>query len=112
MHTSEQPPIDYKQLFEQQTVLIEQLTQQLAAHVDKEAAMSAEIAKLRKLIFGVKVERFVPAADVTAAELQLALDLQAETVAHCKLTSATTVTYVRTNVEVVPAKPKAHPGRM
>jgi transposase len=112
MQTTEQPPIDYKQLYEQQIRLIEQLTQQLAAHVDKEAAMSAEIARLRKLIFGVKVERFVPAADATATELQLALDLQAETVAHCKLTSATTVEYVRTKIEVVPAKPKAHPGRM
>lgn len=112
MQTSAQPPIDFKQLFEQQAVVIEQLTRQLAAHVDKEAAMSAEIAKLRKMIFGVKVERFVPAADVTAVELQLALDLQAQTVAQCKLTSATTVEYVRTKVELVPTKPKAHPGRM
>jgi transposase len=112
MQTSEHTPNDYKRLFEQQAIVIEQLTQQLAEHIDKEAAMSAEIAKLRKMIFGVKVERFVPAADVTAAELQLALDLQAETVAQCKLTSATTVEYVRTKVEVVPAKPKAHPGRM
>lgn len=112
MQTSGHTPIDYKQLFEQQAVVIEQLTQQLAEHVDKEAMMSAEIAKLRKMIFGVKVERFVPAADVTAVELQLALDLQAETVAQCKLTSATTIEYVRTKVEVVPAKPKAHPGRM
>mgnify|MGYP001601869837 CR=1 FL=1 len=91
---------------------MEQLSRQLAAHVDKEAALSAEIAKLRKLIFGVKVERFVPAADVTAAGLQLALDLQAETVAYCKLTDATTVEYVRTKIEVVTAKPKSHPGRM
>lgn len=112
MQTSEQPSIDYKQLYEQQVAVIEKMTRQLAAHDDKVAAMSAEIARLRKLIFGVKVERFVPAAGVTAAELQLALDLQAETVAQCKLTSATTVEYVRTQVEVIPAKPKAHPGRM
>lgn len=112
MQTLEQPSIDYKQLYEQQVAVIEKMTEQLAAHDDKVAAMSAEIARLRKMIFGVKVERFVPAADVTAAELQLALDLQAETVAHCKLTSATTVEYVRTTVEVVAAKPKAHPGRM
>lgn len=91
---------------------MKQLTQQMAALVDKEAALSAEIARLRKLIFGVKVERFVPAAGVTTSGLQLALDLQAETVAQCKLTSASTVEYVRTNVEVVPSKPKAHPGRM
>jgi transposase len=112
MQLSAPPHIDYRQLYEQQLVVMEQLSRQLAAHVDKEAALSAEIAKLRKLIFGVKVERFVPSADVTAAELQLTLDLQAETVAHCKLTGATTVEYVRTKVEIVTAKSKAHPGRM
>ena len=112
MQTVEQSSPDYKQLYEQQVAVIEQLSQQLAAHDDKVASMSAEIARLRKLIFGVKVERFVPAAGVTTAELQLSLNLQAETVAHCKLTSATTVSYVRTNMELVPAKPKAHPGRM
>jgi transposase len=112
MQTSEQPPIDYKQLYEQQIVVIEKMTQQLDAHFDKVATLSAEIAKLRKMIFGVKIERFVPAADVTAAQLQLALDLQAETVAQCKITSATTVEYVRTKMELVPVKPKAHPGRM
>jgi len=112
MQTPESPHIDYKQLYEQQLVVMENLTQQLAAHVDKEAALSAEIAKLRKMIFGVKAERFIPAAGVTASGLQLALDLSVETVAHCKLTSATTVEYVRTRVEIVPAKPKAHPGRM
>jgi transposase len=111
MQESAPPHIDYRQLYEQQLVVMEQLTRQLTAHVDKEAALSAEIARLRKLIFGVKAERFVPAADVTAPELQLALDLQAETVAHCKLTSATKVEYVRTKVEMI-AKPKAHPGRM
>lgn len=112
MQTAAPSSPDYKQLYEQQVAVIEQLSQQLAAHDDKVAAMSAEIARLRKLIFGVKVERFVPAAGVTAAELQLSLQLQAETVAHCKLTSATTVSYVRTNMELVPAKPKPHPGRM
>ncbi len=112
MQLSATPHIDYKQLYEQQVVVMKQLTQQMAALVDKEAALSAEIARLRKLIFGVKVERFVPAAGVTTSGLQLALDLQAETVAQCKLTSASTVEYVRTNVEVVPSKPKAHPGRM
>jgi len=74
--------------------------------------LSAEIAQLRKMIFGVRAERFVPAPDVTPAQLQLALGLSAETVAQCKLTSATTVHYVRTKMEVTPARPKAHPGRM
>ena len=112
MQITGQPNIDYKQLYDQQVAVIEQMTRQLAEHIDKEAAMSAEIVKLRKLIFGVKVERFVPAAGVTPAELQLALDLSAETVAQCKISSTTTVEYVRTKIEVIAASPKAHPGRM
>lgn len=109
---SEQPPIDYKQLYEQQVGIIEKMTEQLAAHVDKQAALSAEIAKLRKMIFGVKVERFVPSVDASTSDLQLALDLSAETVAQCKITNATTIEYVRTKVEVIASKPKMHPGRM
>jgi len=85
------------------------MSKQLAAQHDKAAFLSAENAKLRKMIFGVKSERFVPAEGVTASELQLALDLQAETVALCKLTSAKKIEYIRTKIEV---KPKAHPGRM
>jgi Transposase and inactivated derivatives len=112
MQTVSTTHIDYKQLYEQQLVVLEKLTEQLAAHVDKEAALSAEIARLRRLIFGVKVERFVPSPDATARELQLVLELDAETVAQCKITSATTVEYVRTKVEVVPHKPRIHPGRM
>lgn len=88
------------------------MTEQLAAYDDRVATMSAEVARLRKMMFGVKVERFVPAADITGSGFQLALDLQEETVAHCNLTSANTDTYVRTKVEIVPTKPKAHPGRM
>jgi len=104
--------IDYKQLYEQQIVFIEQLTEQLAVHRDKEALLSSEIAKLRKMIFGVKVERFVPSPDATAPLLQLALDLSAETVAQCKITTAKSIEYVRTKIEVVDVKAKPHPGRM
>lgn len=112
MQTVEQPHIDYKQLYEQQIAVIEKMAQQLAAHSDQVTALSAEVAKLRKMIFGVRVERFIPSADATPAQLQLALDLSAATVAQCKITSATTIEYVRTKVEVIPAKGKAHPGRM
>ena len=112
MQTAEQPPIDYKQLYEQQIAVIEKQAQQLEAHCDKITALSAEVAKLRKMIFGVRIERFIPSPDATPAELQLALDLNAETVSQCKITSATTIEYVRTKVELIPAKPKAHPGRM
>ncbi len=115
MQTAQQPHIDYKQLYEQQLVEIGKLNEALSIEKrelgDQITALSAEVARLRKLIFGVKVERFVPAANATPAQLQLALDLDADTVAQCKITSATTVHYVRTRVEVID-KPKAHPGRM
>lgn len=111
MQAAKEQHIDYKQLYEQQITVIEKMSRQLAAHIDREAAQSAEIAGLRKLIFGVKAERFIPAADATAAELQLALDLNAETIAQCKISSTTTVEYVRTKAEVI-TQPKAHPGRM
>ncbi len=112
MQTAEQEYIDYKQLYEQQITVIEEMTQQMEAQYDQVAVLSAEIAKLRKMIFAVKAERFIPSADATASGLQLVLDLNAETVAQCRITSATTVEYVRTKVEVVPVKPKMHPGRM
>ena len=112
MQTVEPPNIDYKQLYEQQIAVMEQMAQQLAAHGDQVTALSAEVAKLRKMIFGVRIERFIPSPDATAAQLQLALDLSAETVSQCKITSATTIEYVRTRVEVIPAKPKVHPGRL
>jgi transposase len=111
--------IDYKQLYEQQLAVIEQqlaekeqLTKLVEAKRSRIEALSVEIAQLRKMIFGVRRERFVPAPEITPAQLQLALDLSAETVAHCKITSATTVEYVRTKVEVIAVQPKAHPGRM
>lgn len=116
MDGTEAQPIDYKQLYEQQLTRMEKLHEVLATQNkelhDQVTALSAEIAKLRKMIFGVRIERFVPSPDATAAQLQLALDLSAETVAQCKITSVTTVEYIRTKVEVIPAKPGAHPGRM
>ncbi len=60
----------------------------------------------------IRQERFVPSPDATPAVLQLALDLSAETVAQCKITSATTVEYVRTKVEVITSQPRSHPDRM
>lgn len=108
----EQSPVDYKQLYEQQVALIEKQLQQIEAQRDKVTALSAEVAQLRRMIFGVRTERFVPSPDATAAQLQMALDLSAETVKQCRITSATTVHYIRTKLQVVPGTPKAHPGRM
>lgn len=115
--------IDYQQLYEEllavkdnQPAEIEKQYQALLIEKqrlrDQVITLSSEVAQLRKMIFGVKTERFIPSPQATAAQLQLALDLSAETVALCKITSAKTVEYVRTKVEVIPATLKAHPGRM
>lgn len=130
MELAAQQHIDYKQLYEQllavnaqqaelleaqQSIDLEKQYEALLAEEnrlrDQVIVLSAEIAQLRRMIFGVRTERFIPSPDATPAQLQLALDLSAETVAQCKITSTTTVEYVRTKVEVVPAKPKVHPGR-
>jgi transposase len=70
-----------------------------------------ELAQLKKMLFGSKSERFIPTDD-SKVNLQLSLGLDAETIAQCKITDATKVSYIRTKTEVIPHPPKAHPGRM
>jgi len=77
----------------------------------KYAALVHELDQLKKMIFGSKNERFVP-ADESKINPQLSLDLDAETIALCKLTDAVKIEYIRTKTEVTENKPKAHPGRM
>ncbi len=88
---------DYKALYEQQVVIAEDLKRQLD--------------QLKKLIFGSKSERFVPTDD-SKPDVQLKLDLDAETIAQCKLTDKQEIKYIRTKTEVTPNTTKAHPGRM
>ncbi len=118
--------IDYQELHEQQKQLFEQqlaIADDLKGKIERQfsleadlreeiAAVTFELNQLRKLVFGSRRERFIPAPGITKAELQLALDLDAETIAQCKLSSATKIEYIRTRAEVIAAKPKAHPGRM
>jgi transposase len=111
--------IDYKELHEQQlarlTELKEQHEQQLSLEADlreQVAALTFELNQLRKMVFGSRRERFIPAPGITKAELQMALDLDADTIAQCKISAATKVEYIRTRAEVTADKPKAHPGRM
>jgi transposase len=103
--SKEEEPVDYEKEYKALLKQKEELTSQIVS-------LSGEVSQLRKMIFGVKSERFIPSPGVTPAQLQLALDLEAETVARCKITSATVIEYVRTKVEVIAAKPKTHPGRM
>ncbi len=90
--------IDYKALYEEQVIKI--------------AALTRELEQLKKMIFGSRQERFVPGPDSTQKYVQGTLGLDAETIAQCKITSATRVEYIRTQTEVIPRQPKAHPGRM
>lgn len=96
--------IDYKGLYEQQKAVNEELQYQICA-------LTAQLEKFKKMIFGSKHERFV-ATDDNKTTLQLKLDLDADTIAACKITDATKVEYIRTTTEVTPNPPKAHPGRM
>ncbi|MEP7108675.1 MAG: IS66 family transposase [Ferruginibacter sp.] len=70
-----------------------------------------ELAQMKKMIFGSRHERFVP-TDGNNPSLQLTLDLDADTIATCKITDVKKVTVIRTTTEVTFNKPKPHPGRM
>jgi transposase len=96
--------INYKLLYEQQKATNEELQYQISA-------LTLQLEKFKKMIFGSKNERFVAADDIKST-LQLKLDLDAETVAACKITDATKVEYIRTKTEITPNPSKAHPGRM
>lgn len=91
MQPTQQP--DYKALYEEA-----QLTIAMQKH---------RIAQLEKIVFGSKQERFVTPA---APPQQLALDIQADTVASCSVIEAKQVTYTKTKV-AVEKKPIHHPGR-
>ena len=77
----------------------------------KYAAVLHQLDQLKKMIFASKQERFV-ATDANKPNPQLSLELDAETIAHCKLTDASKVEYVRTKTELTERKPRVHPGRM
>ena len=95
--------IDYKLLYEQQAQIINGLN----ATID---SLKLQIIKLAKMLNGSKHERFV-ATDDNKTNPQLALELDADTIAACKVTDTTKVEYIRTKTEVI-HKPLAHPGRM
>lgn len=88
---------DYKDLYEGSLLAIDSLTH--------------ELAQLKKMIFGSRQERFV-ATDDNNPSLQLTLDLDAETIAACKITAATKISYIRTSTVLIPKAPRPHPGRM
>lgn len=89
--------IDYKEAYEA-----------LALKYD---AVKHELAQLKKMVFGRKSERFIPTDD-SKVDPQLNLNLDAETIAQCKITSVTQFTVTRTKTEVIRNPAKPHPGRM
>ena len=85
-----EPAIDYKTLYEESALEV--------------TSLKHELANLKRLIFGSKNERFIP-AESTAS--QLSLDMQAEAVAACSVTKAQKIEYTRNTTQVT----KEHPGR-
>ena len=84
---------DYKVLYEQSQAEITFLKQ--------------ELAQLKKIIFGSKLERFVPAAAITSQ--QLTLNIQAEAVATVNITDVKKIAYTKVTGQIIPNK--LHPGR-
>ena len=85
--------IDYKTLYESAIVEI--------------AALQFELNNLKRLIFGSKTERFVPAENNPSS--QLTLDIQIESVSPETITKTTKVEYTKTTTVSSPAR--VHPGR-
>ncbi len=82
--------IDYKALYEESALEV--------------TTLKHELANLKRLIFGSKNERFIPAGDNPS---QLSLDMQAEAVATCCVTKAQKIEYTRNTTQTI----KEHPGR-
>lgn len=119
---STQPDIDYKERYEQHSALSAELSdlkikfekleaEKTQLEIEK-AYLTYELNQIRKMVFGSRRERFIAAADATKKDIQLALDLEVDTIAQCKITNATKVEYIRTRSQLVTSNPQRHPGRM
>lgn len=86
--------LDYKALYEQSQLELINL--------------KAQLDQLRKMIFGSRQERFIPA---DKNDPQLSLDITADTSAACSLTGAQKISYIRQEKKIE-NKPLEHPGRM
>jgi len=89
-----QKDIDYKVLYEESQLRI--------------ASLKHELDQLKKMIFGSRHERFIPAV---ANPSQLQFNIEAEQVAQCSLIDAKKISYTKTTVEITEIS-KDHPGRM
>lgn len=91
--------IDYQQLYEQERISKEELK----ASYD---LLKYELDQIKKMIYGVRQERFIASEQNTA---QLSLLMQAEEVQATSLTSAQKITYTRKGTQEV--KPVIQPAR-
>jgi transposase len=91
---------DYKSLYEDAALKLDALQV-------KYAALEHEVAQLKKMIFGSRHERFIPAAN---NPIQLTLEVQADQIAQCSIIDAKKISYNRITTEI--NKTKVHPGRM
>ncbi len=82
--------IDYKTLYEESSVEI--------------VSLRNEIANLKRMIFGSKSESFIP-ENIPSA--QLSLDIQAEAIVTCSVTKSQKIEYTRNQLEIK----NNHPGR-
>ena len=82
--------IDYKTLYEKSALEV--------------ASLKHELDNLKRLIFGSKNERFIPA---NSSPSQLSLDMQTGAVAACSVIKTQKIEYVREYTQIT----KEHPGR-
>ena len=107
-HTNQSLQSDYQSLSGQYELMLSSNQSLQAANQNLEfkvTALTHELSKLKKLIFGSRSERFIPAEDNTAR--QGVLDLGIDPIAEPTAVSQQ-ITYNRT---AVTAKPIIHPGR-
>lgn len=90
---------DYKLLCEQRDEQIARLKYQVAS-------LTHQLEQLKKMIFGSRHERFVPAENPS----QLSLNIQAEAIGQVSIVTATKVEYTRHSTTITENK-KEHPGR-
>ena len=93
--------IDYKVLYEESVEQYRKLVNESSMRI---AAFQHELDTLKRLIFGSKNERFVPAE---SSPSQLSLDIQADAVAACSITKTQKIEYIRNTNQIT----KEHPGR-
>lgn len=86
--------IDYKSLYEESQVSI--------------ASLKHELDQLKKMIFGSRHERFIPA---TGNPSQLQFAIESEQIAQCNIIDSQKISYTKTTAQVTETK-KDHPGRM